>query len=143
MRTTAEGALALGALIVLGVGLFLFTGESLASENPTDPGPVSFDIEAAARGAIVAEGQACLQCHTVDGTIGTSGPTWKGLFGSSRPLEAGGFVTADEAYLRNSIIDPGSQVVLGYTPVMPTFFADMLTEQDIDDLIEYLKSLSA
>ena len=143
MRQWAEGVLAVGVLIVLGVAFLLFTGESLGGSTPTTPEPISYDAEAAARGEILAEGNACLQCHTTDGTPGTSGPTWKGVAGSSRPMESGGFVTADDAYLFNSIIDPGSQVVAGYQPVMPGFYADQLTEQEISDLVEYIKSLAS
>ena len=142
MRTWTEGALALAAVGLLGVALFLFSGESLGDSESAPIDTVTFDSEAAARGAILAEGNACLQCHTVDGTTGTSGPTWKGLAGSARPLESGEFVTADDVYFFNSIVDPGSQVVSGYTPIMPTFYADQLTEQEITDLVEYIKSLS-
>lgn len=141
MRQWAEGSLALGVVLALGVGLFMFTG-GFDTGTPSPQGPITFDAEAAARGQVLAEANGCLQCHTTDGTPGTSAPTWKGLAGSSRPVESGGFVTADDAYLFNSIIDPEAQVVTGYQPVMPTFFADQLTEQEINDLVEYIKSLS-
>ena len=143
MRSWVEGALALVAVGLLGVALFLFSGESLGTSEPGRIDTLTFDSEAAARGEILAEGNACLQCHTIDGTTGTSGPTWKGLVGSSRPLESGEFVTADDAYFFNSIVDPNSQVVKGYTPIMPTFYADQLSAQEINDLVEYIKSLSS
>ena len=47
------------------------------------------------------------------------GPTWLGLFGSERRLEDGTTVLADEDYLRESILDPGKQIVAGYPNVMP------------------------
>ena len=144
MRYWTEGALAVAIVLGLGLGLFLLTGEPLPSDgsDPTTPA-VTFDPEAAARGAVLAEGTACLQCHTVDGSGGVSGPTWKGLAGSDRPLTTGGFVVADNSYLFNSIVDPSSQVVAGFDDVMPSTFGDQLTEEEIDDLIAYINSLAS
>ena len=143
MSSWTEGALALLVVLALGIGLFLFTGESLGDgTGDPDPDVIVVDPEAAARGQVLAEGQGCLQCHTVDGRPG-SGPTWKGLAGSTRPLASGDEVLADDAYLFSSIVDPASQVVDGYEAIMPTFFADQLDEQQITDLVEYIKSLAA
>ena len=64
------------------------------------------------------------------------------MAGATRPLVSGEQVVADNAYLFNSIVDPPSQVVSGFEPVMPTSFADQLTEDEINDLVEYIKSLS-
>ena len=76
MNSWTEGALALIIVLGLGVGLFLFTGQSLGGDGPdTTQAPITVDPEAAARGATLAEGQGCLNCHTTDGTPG-SGPTW-------------------------------------------------------------------
>ncbi|TMA33944.1 MAG: cytochrome c [Deltaproteobacteria bacterium] len=52
----------------------------------------------------------------------------------------GGVAKADEAYIRQSILDPAAQVVQGYEPIMPTF-KGLVTEEGILDLIEYIKSL--
>lgn len=143
MNSWTEGALALLVVVGLGIGLFLFTGQSLGDGSTgTTQAPVVVDPEAAARGEVLAEGQGCLQCHTTDGRPG-SGPTWKGLAGSLRPLTNGEEVLADDAYLFASIVDPASQVVDGYEAIMPTFYADQLDEQQITDLVEYIKSLAA
>lgn len=141
MRSWAEGALALAVPLVLGVGLWLFTGEPLG-EAPTDSTiPVAFEPEAAARGQLLATDAGCLACHSVDGAPGT-GPTWKGLAGASRPLTTGESVVADDAYLFSSIVAPESQIVAGFDPVMPTTYAERLTEDEVTDLVEYIKSLS-
>lgn len=143
MSSWTEGALALLIVVSLGIGLFLFTGQSLGDgTTDTTTQVITVDAEAAARGQVLAEGQGCRQCHTVDGTPG-SGPTWKGLAGSTRPLASGEEAVADDAYLFNSIVDPNSQVVDGYEPIMPAFYADQLDEQQITDLVEYIKSLAA
>ena len=143
MNNWTEGALALIIVVGLGISLFLFSGQSLGDGgSDTTTQAITVDPEAAARGATLAEGQGCLQCHTTDGRPG-SGPTWKGLAGSVRPLTNGEEVVADDNYLFQSIVDPNSQVVDGYDAIMPTFYADQLDEQQINDLVEYVKSLAA
>lgn len=143
MSSWTEGALALIIVVGLGLGLFLFTGQSL-DDGATDStqAPITIDPEAAARGATLAEAQGCRQCHTIDGTPG-SGPTWKGLAGSLRPLADGTEVVANDSYLFNSIVDPSNQIVEGYDDLMPKFYADQMTDDQITDLVEYIKSLAA
>jgi cytochrome c oxidase subunit 2 len=57
----------------------------------------------------------CQGCHSLDGSPGT-GPTFKGLFGSSVKLANGKTVKADLAYLIASIVDPDKEIVRGYKP---------------------------
>ena len=59
----------------------------------------------------------------------------------SAQLEDGGVVTADENYLRESILTPEAKVAAGYQPVMPAF-QGLVTEEQLLALIEYIKSLS-
>ncbi len=142
MNSWIEGALALIIVVSLGLGLLLFTGGGLGEgDNGGEPQPITVDPEAASRGAVLAEGQGCLQCHTIDGRPG-SGPTWKGLAGSTRPLDDGTEVVADDAYLFASIVDPNAQIVEGFDAIMPTFYPDQLDEGQIIDLVEYIKSLA-
>lgn len=142
MRSWAEGILAVVVVVAIGFGLFLSTGESLAGEETAETVPVETDPEAAVRGATLAEGIGCLQCHSVDGTPG-SGPTWKGVAGSTRPLESGETVIANDEYLHGAIVDPSAQILAGFDDVMPDDYGTQLSEQEIDDLVEYIKSLSA
>jgi mono/diheme cytochrome c family protein len=144
MNSWTEGALAVVVILGLGLGLFLFTGESIGDGGGGSDAtpPLTVDPEAAARGAILAEGQGCLECHTTDGTL-TSSPSWKGLAGSTRPLSNGNEVVADDSYLFASIVDPSSQIVEGYDQIMPEIYSDQLDEQQITDLVEYIKSLAA
>ena len=95
------------------------------------------DLAAAERGRNAAA--ICLACHSVDGSQ-MVGPTWKGLYGHEVELEDGSTVVADEAYLRESITDPLVKMVKGYPPSMPPFGAT-LTEEQMADIIEYIKSL--
>ncbi len=49
-------------------------------------------------------------------------------------------ITADERYVRDSILLPKSEVVAGYKPVMPTFQGH-IGEGDLLKIIAYIKSL--
>lgn len=92
-------------------------------------------------GRKLAEEKGCLGCHSLDGTPGV-GPTLKGLFGSQVKVTRGGqslTVTADEAYLKESIRTPEATLVVGFPPVMA---ADPnLTEPQIEALVELIKEL--
>ena len=80
----------------------------------------------------------CVGCHTVDGTP-RIGPTLKGVFGSTVPLEGGQSVKADDAYIRESIMKPQAKIVRGFTTVlMPTF---QLSASEVNALVAYVKSV--
>lgn len=94
-----------------------------------------------ARGERWARTNGCISCHTLDGTPNV-GPTWLGLYGSQHTLTDGSVVTVDDAYLLTSIIDPNAQVPVGFVPgVMPQNYKDTIPEQQINEIIEYIKSL--
>ena len=142
MKSAAEAGLALIVVLVLGAGFWLYGGGELGGDaTPATTTPIVVDPEAAGRGLQLANDTGCLACHTVDGTPGT-GPTFSGVAGASRPLESGESVIADTAYLFNSIVDPGAQVVAGYDNVMPADYADQLTEAEMNDLVTYIQSLA-
>ncbi len=81
----------------------------------------------------------CAQCHTTDGKPLTA-PTWKGLFGSTVQLTGGGTVTADENYVRESILSPNAKVVQGFPPIMPTY-QGRIKDAEINAIIAYMKTL--
>lgn len=83
----------------------------------------------------------CLGCHTVDGNKSV-GPTWKDLYGNEVELKDGSKVIADVAYLTESIKDPGAKIVKDYPEnAMPPYGA-ILSDQNIADLVAYIKTLS-
>jgi cytochrome c oxidase subunit 2 len=82
----------------------------------------------------------CATCHRADAQ--GRGPNLQGVFGSPVRLEDGRTVTADENYIRESILDPGAKIVNGYKPVMPTF-QGLVSEEQLNALVAYVKSLSA
>ncbi|MEA1902449.1 MAG: cytochrome c [Actinomycetota bacterium] len=103
-------------------------------------GEVAPPPETGLPGEEIALNTGCLACHTTDGNASV-GPTWQGLAGSERPLEGGETVTADDAYLETSIVDPAFQVVEGFPAVMPPTYGDQLSSGDIAALVEYINSL--
>src|SRR6202140_2790461 len=82
----------------------------------------------------------CVTCHRTD-TQGR-GPNLQGVFGKPGLLEDGRTVTADENYIRESILDPGAKVVKGFKPIMPTF-QGIVSEEQLNALVAYVKSLSS
>ncbi len=84
--------------------------------------------------------RGCSGCHSVDGSKRV-GPSFKESYGNQRPLASGSTDTADENYIRESILYPKAKVVAGYQPVMPSY-KGQLSEDDIYSLVEYLKSIS-
>jgi cytochrome c oxidase subunit 2 len=80
----------------------------------------------------------CVNCHKPD----SSGrcPSLVGVFGTEVALAGGGRVKADEAYIRESILQPAAKVVATYQPIMPTF-QGVVTEEGILELVEYVKRL--
>jgi cytochrome c oxidase subunit 2 len=91
-------------------------------------------------GQELVEDRQCSSCHTSDGSEGL-GPTFKGLYGSRRTLADGTQITADEKYLIDSLLHPDQQIVKGFEPgSMPP--PDVpLTDQEIKEIIAYIKSL--
>jgi cytochrome c oxidase subunit 2 len=81
----------------------------------------------------------CASCHGGNGE-GGRGPALTGTFGTQISLSSGGTVTADEGYLRESIINPQAKLVAGFGPIMPTF-QGQVSEDQLMQLVAYIKSL--
>lgn len=80
----------------------------------------------------------CMTCHSQ--TSQERGPSLHGLFGSTVRLADGSRVTADEKYIRESILNPNAALVAGFKPLMPTYTGQISQEQ-LFEIIEYVKSL--
>jgi cytochrome c oxidase subunit II len=91
-----------------------------------------------ATGRKLFERLGCVNCHKSD----ASGrcPVLEGIFNKPVALSDGRTVIADEAYIRESILDPGAKIVAGYPNIMPTF-QGLVTEEGLIQLISYVKSL--
>ncbi len=94
----------------------------------------------AEQGAKLFEQYGCITCHVLD-SQGRC-PTLRYVFGHPVVLEGGRTVNADEAYLRESILNPNAKIVKGYPrDVMPVFHGQ-IGEDGLLQLIAYIKSLS-
>jgi cytochrome c oxidase subunit 2 len=82
----------------------------------------------------------CASCHGQGGEGGRCPPLIN-MYGSRQRLQGGETVTADEAYLRESILNPQAKVVAGYPNIMPTF-QGQLSEEQLLQLVAFLKSLA-
>jgi cytochrome c oxidase subunit 2 len=84
--------------------------------------------------------KACNTCHAGSG-LGRA-PSLNGVYGGNVLLADGTSVVADDAYIRESILQPNAKIVAGYQPLMPTF-QGQLTEEQILALTSYIKSLQS
>ncbi|GAB4503483.1 MAG: cytochrome c oxidase subunit II [Anaerolineales bacterium] len=90
------------------------------------------------RGKTLVTQNGCLGCHSLDGSRGT-GPTWFGLYGSSVSLSDGTTVTADEAFIAESILQPQAKYVAGFETIqMPVY---QFTEEQMADIIAFIKTV--
>lgn len=80
----------------------------------------------------------CETCHRADGT--GRGPLLIGLFGQPVRLHNGKTVVADEAYVRESVLNPSAKIVAGYEPIMPPF-QGQISEAGLLQIIAYIRSL--
>jgi cytochrome c oxidase subunit II len=89
-------------------------------------------------GAKIFQSSGCATCHVNNGS--GLGPSLLGVYARPVKLTTGETVTADDAYMRESIVLPKAKIVAGYNPIMPSF-QGQLTEEQINDLIAYLRVL--
>jgi len=92
-----------------------------------------------ALGAHVYEGKGCIACHTVDGTP-RIGPTFLHDYGTQVALADGRTVAMDDAYIRESILDPRAKARPGYPPAMPAF-GGVITDKELAAVTAYIRSL--
>lgn len=90
-----------------------------------------------ARGQALVAANGCAACHSINGAAGLA-PTWLNLSGSTVELEDGSTVTADDAFLTESIKDPKAKLVKGFQPTMPVY---PFTDEEIANIIAYIKTL--
>jgi cytochrome c oxidase subunit 2 len=119
------------SVMVVGVAL----GVAACGGGTESSGPPVTGI--AAEGQQLFRSNGCSGCHSVDGSDG-AGPTLSGVAGSQVKLADGSTVTADDAYLRESIVNPTAKRVDGYSITMPK---RELTDAQVDALIAYITAL--
>lgn len=80
----------------------------------------------------------CISCHS--GNAAARGPNLAGVYGSKIQQADGSQVLVNDAYLRDTILNPSQHVVAGYAPIMPTY-QGQVSEDGLIDLVEYIKNL--
>jgi cytochrome c oxidase subunit 2 len=103
-------------------------------------------VNGAANGTLAQTGMTlfqqlgCNTCHRTDGQQGR-GPMLNGVFGHPVQLEDGRVVTADENYVRESVMQPAAKIVSGFKNIMPSW-QGQVNEEQLNQLVAYIKSLS-
>ena len=95
----------------------------------------------AATGAKLYESLGCSACHSISGAKGV-GPTFKGVYNSKVQLSTGQTVTANDAYLLESIRDPDKQIVKGFPKgvMSATITPGSVSMANAKALIAFIKS---
>jgi cytochrome c oxidase subunit 2 len=83
---------------------------------------------------------SCAACHNT--RPDARGPSLANVYGSKLALSTGGTILADDAYLRESILNPSQHLTQGYAPIMPTY-QGQVSEEGIISLVEYIKNLNS
>ena len=94
-----------------------------------------------AAGAKLFQDLACITCHRDDAQGARPGAE-RACSARRCSCRAARRSIADEAYIRESILNPQAKVVAGFQPIMPTF-QGLVTEEQLLQLIAYMQSLSA
>lgn len=109
----------------------------------TAPKVATTETRPGAAGLQIVQRNGCTACHSADGTKLT-GPSFKGLFGHEVTVLTSGKerkIVADENYIRNSIVDPAADIVTGYKSGLMLPYKDVLSEDEIVSITEYIKTL--
>src|SRR3954464_3014491 len=99
------------------------------------PGAAPPEVEGGP-GAQVFADNGCGGCHTskAAGSGGVTGP----------PLEESLVPGDDEAVVEEMVVNPNAEIAKGYPPnVMPQNFGEILTKEELEDLVQYLIENSA
>ncbi len=113
------------------------TAGMVVSSGPGGPSP-------AKAGARLLEQKGCIACHSADGSK-IVGPTFKGIYGEKITVITNGqerTIIVDDEYIKRSIYDPGADVVKGFNPGQMISYKTELKDDQVADIIEYLKTLN-
>jgi cytochrome c oxidase subunit 2 len=105
---------------------------------------IAADATPADQGFQVLLRNGCNACHSSDGSK-LVGPSYLGFWGKMRKVTAGGDKTEvmmDEDYVRRSIYDPNAEIADGYNKGLMLSYEGLVSEEEIDLIIEYIKELN-
>jgi cytochrome c oxidase subunit 2 len=96
-------------------------------------------------GLILLRNTGCLACHSTEGSK-LAGPPFNGLWKAKRLVTSQGTeknIVADENYIMRSVFDPDAEIAVGYSKGLMRSYKDLLKKEDLESIIEYLKTLEA
>lgn len=111
-----------------------------AAVASTATAPTTAAVAPQALGAELVKSYGCVSCHATDASR-LVGPGWGGLFGSQATLADGSTVTVDEAYLRESILDPNAQVAEGFPAGVMPAYKGVMSDDELEAVVAYIRSL--
>lgn len=134
------------AALSIAVLFAVFTFGSIVFRTTERPGGPSPEQALAARGGTLYNQLGCQACHSLQGAAG-AGPALNDAYGRTVTLEGGTQVISDDAYLRESILNPNAKIVQGYQAnVMAGGIQGVLGQLNSGDttdaLIAFLRSIS-
>ncbi len=97
------------------------------------------DSSLAEAGQKLFKTMGCVSCHSADSDI--KGPNLEGIYGKQVRLQDGSVITAEERYLRESLLAPNAKLTEGFTANMPSY-QGLMTEEQILQLISYMRTLT-
>ncbi|MBI1743391.1 cytochrome c [Candidatus Acetothermia bacterium] len=134
--------LVIAAAAVLGALLY-FTLQTTQGHSRMTMEPPESQSLLISKGMELAKDLGCFACHSVDGKT-LVGPTWQGLYEHEMevilPDGTVAKAKADEAYIKESILEPGAKIVKGFHNTMPSF-KNKVSDEDIQAIIAYIKTL--
>ncbi len=111
--------------------------DAMVMEVPDDADPVLL-------GRQIVERQGCVACHSLDGST-VVGPTFKGRFGETITVMTQGEereIVYDEEYVKRSIYEPDYDITEGFRAGQMLSYEGEISEQEIEFIVEFLKSLN-
>ena len=132
---------------------YMFTGvkvmpkadfESWIADTTAVATVVDSETSLADQGYEVLRRNGCNACHSTDGTK-LVGPSYLGGWGNTRTVVTDREereVTIDEEYVKRSIYDPNADVVKGFNQGLMLSYEGMVSEEEVNLIIEYLKELN-
>ncbi|HEY8329323.1 MAG TPA: cytochrome c [Rhodanobacter sp.] len=111
-----------------------------AAPAPASPVPAGPALDPAAHGAQLVKDTGCVACHASDKKR-LVGPGWGGLYNAKVNLADGSTVTADDAYLQESIRQPNAKIVAGYPASVMPAYDTLLKDDEVNAIVAYLHTL--
>lgn len=140
MSTTNSACLPSITAVLTAIVLFAGIFSGLMGSDGVTSTTTSLDPNAVARGQSLAYDYGCIGCHYIGSRTAAA---FNGLYNSERLLTNETIVIADEAYLRESILEPRAKVPDGYARgIHPSDYRVRLNDQQVDSIIAYILSLA-